>query len=252
VGTLGITGQARAFEPFRVGAALGDAFGIMARHLPSFLGISAVANIPNIYIYYHLYNHLWLSRGSGVLGYTLLEMASQCFIGALAQASLLYATFQHLRGRPVNMFESIGRGFARFLPVMLTSITVTAIVFAGKPTIILSIMASAGLVAAMPACIVERLGPFKSVSRSFSLTNGYKGGIFGALVAIGIVNLIVATVVTLVFGGPAGSPPLFALALFVWATLVTCYLAVVSAIIYHGLRITKEGVDLEQIASVFD
>lgn len=249
MGSLGIANATRSLEPFRVGSALSDAFGVMFGNLPLFLGISLIANLPNLYVYYQL----GLSRGSeDRLMYVFLELVSSRFFGAMAQAMLVYGAFQRLRGRPVRIFDSVAHGLARFVPVLLTSITVTAIVFGGLLLLIIpGIIVSAGLVVAMPACVVERIGPFQSVSRSFNLTSGYKGSIFGAFFAIGIVNAIVAFAVGSIVG-TSGSAPIYAVALFVWVTILTCYLAAVSAIIYHGLRVMKEGVDLEQIASVFD
>lgn len=249
MGSLGIAGDTNRFEPFRVGSALSDAFGIMSRNLPLFLGISLIANIPNLFIYYKVgLTH----GGDGAYSYILLEILSERFFGALSQAMLLYAAFQYLRGRSASIFESVGHGLARFLPVILTSILVTVIIFSGVVLLVIpGFIASAGLVVAIPACVVERLGPFKSLSRSFSLTSGYKGAIFGVLFGIGIVNSIIAIAIGAITLATRAAGT-YAFLLYAWVTPVSSYIAVVSAIIYHGLRVDKEGVDLEQIASVFD
>lgn len=39
---------------------------------------------------------------------------------------------------------------------------------------------------------------------------------------------------------------------FAWQVISTAFGAVLSAVIYHDLRMAKEGIDLDTLASVFD
>jgi hypothetical protein len=39
--------------------------------------------------------------------------------------------------------------------------------------------------------------------------------------------------------------------LWIWSAIFTAFSAIVTTIIYHDLRVAKEGVDTEQIAAVF-
>jgi hypothetical protein len=246
--TLGIGIEGQGNVPFRVGDALSGAFGVIGRHLVPFLLVSAIASFPNFFIY----REMALHRGESTLYYVFLETTSEHLFGALCQAILLYATFQDLRGRNVSMSESVARGLARFVPVVTTSIlTVIAIVIGMMLLFVPGIIASTMLAVALPACVVERIGPFASLSRSKDLTDGYKGAIFGAFFGVGIVNTVVGAVIGALYAG-AESWLTFALLLFIWITLFTCYMSVVAAFLYHGLRVTKEGIDIDQIAAVFD
>jgi hypothetical protein len=38
----------------------------------------------------------------------------------------------------------------------------------------------------------------------------------------------------------------------IWTAIVSAFYSVVVAVTYYGLRVAKEGIDIEQIASVFD
>jgi hypothetical protein len=39
---------------------------------------------------------------------------------------------------------------------------------------------------------------------------------------------------------------------FAWQVVLTAFSAVLSAVIYHDLRVAKEGIDLDTLANVFD
>ncbi len=111
---------------------------------------------------------------------------------------------------------------------------------------------------AVPAIIVERLGPIGSVKRSFGLTKGFWWKVFGNLIVTSILTGIVAqllqTVITGILGALGGDNKAFE---FVWlaiagtvATAVTTPVsAAMAVLIYLELRVRKEGFDLEVLAS---
>jgi hypothetical protein len=171
---------------------------------------------------------------------------------ALAQAMIVFATFQALRGRPVRGGESVARGLQRLGPVLLTSIITGIIVAIGTFLLVIpGIIASVIMCVAIPACIVERLGPIGSIERSSYLSRGYRWPIFGAFFAIGIAEIIAGLLIT-ALTKESGSVWLSPAVTMVWNTLVTAYQTVLVAIIYHDLRVVKDGIDLEHIAAVFD
>ncbi|HTD35811.1 MAG TPA: hypothetical protein VK665_19330, partial [Candidatus Elarobacter sp.] len=104
---------------------------------------------------------------------------------------------------------------------------------------------------AIPACVVERLSPSQSLSRSSQLTSGYRWQIFGAAFLVFIAAFLVEIVIAALLEHPA-TLVAFEVVTFLWTALVSAYQAVLVTIIYHDLRVAKEGIDIEQLASVFD
>jgi len=142
-------------------------------------------------------------------------------------------------------------GLSRFLPVLGVAISVGLL--SGLSAILLvfpAFIVMTMLFVAMPACIVEQLGPINSLKRSAQLTKGHRWKIFGlwllVLVIAGVVNLIPKAAG--IFGGPAVG----LLLELVWNALTGAFNAVMVVVTYHDLRVAKEGVDTDQIASVFD
>jgi hypothetical protein len=114
-----------------------------------------------------------------------------------------------------------------------------------------------------PVCVVERVGPFRSLGRSRQLTKGHRWRILGLVLLIAIPGLIVGAivgVVTLFTLGPSGFLTLDAaltssldkLVGLVWKATWGAFFAAAIAVTYHDLRVAKEGLTTEQIAAVFE
>jgi hypothetical protein len=104
-------------------------------------------------------------------------------------------------------------------------------------------------VVAVPACVFEGLGPVASMFRSFDLTKGCRWKIFGIALLVGVLflaGLLIDHVVDHV------TPALAMVA------RVACFGGVMAVwnctiiMVYRGLRVAKEGVDVGQVASIFD
>jgi hypothetical protein len=107
------------------------------------------------------------------------------------------------------------------------------------------------LFVAVPVCVVERLGPIKSMGRSTRLTKGHRWKIFGIWFAALLVQGVVQSVLTgLVAAG--GLSLLGMPVLVIWSAVYGAFSAVLAVVAYHDLRVAKEGVDTDQIAAVFD
>ena len=104
---------------------------------------------------------------------------------------------------------------------------------------------------AVPACVVEGTGPVRSLGRSRELTAGYRWKMFGLILLVIVISVIGSMVVTLPAVFLAGIWGQLAVQL-VWAGLSGGFGSVLIAVAYYYLRVAKEGVDVDQIASVFD
>jgi len=231
---------------FRVGSALSRALEVLFGNFVPFIAISAVATAP-LYVFE-------LMKYAGVqAGYVRwVELLLHFILSALCEAMILYATFQALRNRPVRPGESIARGLRRFGPVVLVTLFTTIVIALGIILLVIpGLIASVILCVALPACVVERLGPIESMERSSALTRGYRWPIFGAFLVLSIVGLVAGALITglLRDAGPGWLMPTVS---YLWETLAQAYQTVLVAIIYHDLRVVKDGIDLENIAAVFD
>src|SRR5262249_41883907 len=102
----------------------------------------------------------------------------------------------------------------------------------------------------LPACIIERLGPWTSLRRSRKLTWGHRWKLFGLGLLIIIPSLgilLIQSALTAVAGPVVGL-----IGRLIWKAIWSAFAVVVVVVTYHDLRVAKEGIDIEQIAAVFD
>ena len=185
-------------------------------------------------------------------------------------------------GRRPTSGAALGFGLRR-TPATIGSYIVSGIgaILAGVPLLVVIVVASIANVAALaviaavvwvfvsiwffirvsaavPAIVIEKLGPIASVKRSFRLTKGYWWKVFGSLIVTSILTGIVAqtlsAIITGLLGLLGGGNKGFS---FIWqaiagtvSTAVTTPVAAAMAVLmYLELRIVKEGFDLEVLAS---
>ena len=233
---------------FRVGQVLSRTFSVLSRNLLPFCVVTAIAYLPNLLIF-----------EGGTPGEPQGRMLAFVFIGlivslvlsALSQAIVLFGAFEDMRGRPVDMIASLKVGLGRFLPVigvallvgLLTGLAAILLVF---PAFIVMTM----LFVAMPVCVVERLGSVKSLGRSSDLTKGHRWKIFGLWLIVILVTLIGSAILGGI--GYATGAIVGDLLKLIWGALAGAFNAIMAVVAYHDLRVVKEGVDTDRIASVFD
>jgi hypothetical protein len=235
---------------FRLGDVIVRSWIILSRHLLAFLGLVAVLEaIPLIGL--PRLTPLLASRGA--LGSILVAMVggiTAVVFSALSQAVVVYATFQDLRGRELNPTESLSRGLARVLPAIATSILEALAIVIGLVLLVApGLIALSAFAVCLPVCVVEHAGPFTSLSRSAELTRGYWWPILGVAISILIVSAIVGASIRAAL--PAAPLPM-AIATWAWNVFVTAFSSVYAANLYHDLRAVKEGIGIQEIASVFD
>ena len=255
---MSATGSAYAEDGFRVGRVLGRSFGVLGRHFVQFLLVTIIPLAPLAYVMgVEVVSLVGVKNPDPAASVRvgLLVMAAVAFWGLammIAQAIVLYGTFQDMRGKPMRFGEAIVKGFARFFPIIGLAICTLIAVGAGFMLLIIpGIMFAVMFYVALPACVVERLGPIASMKRSIALTKGHRWKIFGILILIGLLSgiggAVIATILTIVGGAKA-----MLIGRFLWQVIMGAFGAVVVAVIYHDLRAAREGIDVERMAAVFD
>src|SRR5262249_18470877 len=153
----------------------------------------------------------------------------------------LYGAFESMRGRRVSLVESMRIGLRRFFPVLGVALLAPFLtMLAGLAFVIPAFIVITMVFVAIPACVVERLGPLKSIGRSAQLTKGHRWKIFGLLFATLIAAVIAGGVLgvsAIAIGGLTGG----IVVRYLWDTVWSAFYAVLVVVTYHDLRVAKEG-----------
>jgi hypothetical protein len=234
---------------FRVGPVVSRSFALLFRHFLLFFIITLIAFSPLLVIGVASAN----AQADPVQALTTMAVSFVLLmvLSMFSSAIILHGTFQDMRNRPVNLFESLKVAFRRFFPLILLALLETVLLMLGLILLIVpGIMLYTMWLVGVAACVVERTGPWRSLRRSQELTKGHRWKIFGLfllLVLLSLINPLLQYVLTVTAGATAG-----AIGNAIWTALGSAFSSVVIAVTYYDLRVAKEGIDIEQIASVFD
>jgi hypothetical protein len=241
---------------FSIGRVLGDSFGIYARNFISFSVLALLIGLIDLLITI-FYPRI---RSADPAGFDVVLMIFVMLLTySLTQATIIYGTFQDLRGDKAHVGNCITHGLASMFPVIIGSIFLS--IFIGLASLLVLIP---GLILMtmwwvyIPAIVVERKRIFDGFGRSVELTRGRGWAIFGIIIII-LISSIVVTFVTHIISTSvvtisASTDISFAALIldYVGSSLTAAFGAVVVAVGYYHLRTEKDGVDVNQIASVFD
>jgi hypothetical protein len=237
---------------FRVGRVLDRTFSVLSRNFPAFFVVTAIAGLPTVLLARSM--DVFESGQNPVQGFGLILLGFflAIVLYTLSQAIVLYGAFQDMRGRRVKLTESLQVGLRRFFPIVGLAIGMSFFVMLGfvllfVPGLILLAM----WFVATPACVVEKLGPFRSMGRSADLTGGYRWRIFGLMVVLFIISVAAGPIIDAAMASVGGTT-LVLIGSLIWNGIWGAFYAVAAVVADHDLRVAKEGVDIEQIAAVFD
>lgn len=237
-----------AQRQFSFGTVISESISVFTANLASFVIVSLLLLLPLL-----LYNLLAVGAPTG--GFTagsLLAIVIQMVLGYLLAATISFATFQYLRGQAVSIGECLSRGLSLILPVIGVAILVGLITGIGFVLLVVpGVIAAVMLWVAIPVAVVERPGVVASLKRSADLTKGYRWTILGILIVIGIVLVVISMILSFVLLAAAGFT-VYSIGLWVLQALFSAFSATAAAVGYYFLRATKEGVDIGDIAKVFD
>jgi len=232
---------------FRIGRVFSRTFTLLSRNFPIYFAVAAVGSVPLV-----LFQKISIPLIDDSVTLSFIAGVLLLLLGPLTQAITLHVAFQDMRGGPVRLMEAVRAALSRLLPLiglficMGLALGVGVLLFIVPAFVLLTMWYVAN-----SACIVERLGVFASMERSSKLTKGHRWAIFGTWLLLVIAEAILAAVVDAVLG-LTGSTGLVTAGSLAWSGLVTAFGTVFAVVIYHDLRVAKEGVDTRQIAAVFE
>jgi hypothetical protein len=110
----------------------------------------------------------------------------------------------------------------------------------------------------VPAIVVERKGVFDAFSRSAYLTAGHRWAVLGLIIIVILLTAVVTAISEMISYAVLTMWPgmdaffLFLVVDYVGGALTAAFGAVLVAVGYYYLRAEREGIDADQIASIFD
>jgi uncharacterized membrane protein len=241
---------------FGVGAVLSQTASLFGRRFGLFLLLGLVTLSPLLVVTLVLLPAPGAPPNpAAVLRVSAVTVPLTLILNVICQATILFGAVQVMRGLPFGFGQSMGVALRRFVPVVIVGIVVSVLsVLATVLLIVPGIIVFCMLYVAVPVCVVERGGIFECLGRSSQLTKGHRWAIFGILVLVAIVNSVGNGILNILgsrLGLGADVHLIVAIVQFVWQAAVTSFSGVLAAVIYHDLRVDKEGVDTEKIAAVF-
>ena len=236
---------------FRVGAVIGRSRSMLWRHFPTFLVLGVIASSP---ILLPAFTQTAEPADEEILGdllWTTLLIAPLVLFGTIGQAVVIHATFQDMRGGSIRSVESLNvilRGLWPLIGLALASLlTLLGLMLIIVPGLILWTL----WFVALPACIVERIGPWTSLRRSRELTRGHRWKVLGLAVLL-MIGTFVGSWVIESWVTAATNHIVGVASELMWNGVWTAFTGITTIVTYRDLRLAKEGTDIEQIAGVFD
>jgi hypothetical protein len=241
-----------AENDLRLGSVISRSGAVLSRHFLTFFIVTVIAYSPALLISSMqatqptepaeaLSQALW-----SLIAVVLLLVLSQ-----LGDAVILHMAFQDMRRRPIRLVESLNVAFSRLLPLIGIALVQGFLTLLGIALLIIPglILLSMWLVG-VPACVVERRGPWESLRRSRELTKGHRWKVLALALLLPIVSLGASPIESMLTA--AAGPIAGLVGQLIWTGIWAAFSAVALTITYYDLRVIKEGVDIEQIAGVFD
>jgi cyanophycinase len=199
-----------------------------------------------------------LTRIAAGLGQLAVSIIALIF-SLVGPAVILYCAFQALLGRDLIVGDAIRRGLSRFWSILgLGFLKYFGIAIGLLLFVVPGLMLWVRWSAALQACVVEGLGPVASLRRSAEFTTGHRWKIFGILLPLAVGFWLLYGLVTLIcerLGVPFSIAVFlhgFGVGTLVWlvvAAIYGAYINIVLTVMYHDLRVAKDGVDTNQITA---
>lgn len=192
------------------------------------------------------------------LGATAINTVTQWVAGAFVLAACIKALSDAYLGESPTGVGSLRFGLRRLLPLLGLTIVYTIGQLLGFVALIITGIWLYGMWSVrVPACVIERTGPFSSLSRSYGLVKGRWWPVAGVLIVSYLMVAIIGALISagLIAAAVSNSNPSvqFAVTISVLSGIISGVLlqpfsAAVVTVLYYDLRIRKEGYDLELLA----
>ena len=272
----------RNITRFEVGEAVASTFRTWTKLFVPLTALGLIAAVPGVLV--ALIFPLDVSDDAmGVNGRMLAMSTTVSLIGAIlglvAAGAASDMVFRHLHSEPVIVGRSLSLALSKLGSLIVLGLLIGLImlpfgllgaglafipvlgILLSIAVVIAAIITFLGLIVAAPALVVENLPAVEAMKRSWALTKGRRGAIFGSLVVVGLMVGVLMVVVGFILNVDVLKAKDIAEVIattrrnLVVTTLAgapfSMLSAVLYAVIYHDLRIEKEGVRSEDLSKIF-
>lgn len=235
-----------AVGEFRIGRVFSRTSALLSRNFSIYFAVAAFAALPSV-----LLDNISADEGTAAV-LSVLGFLGMAVLNPLGQAIILHTAFQDMGGYRVSLSQSVRAALGRWLALIgLIICTGLAIGVGFLLLIVPGFILMAMWYVATPACVAERLGVSASMARTSVLTKGYRWQVFGMSALLAVASGVIAAVVKGVLG-LTGSYGIAVAGSLAWSALAGAFGAIFIVVIYYDLRVAKEGIDIRQIAAVFE
>jgi hypothetical protein len=270
------------YARLEVGRLFGETFGVFFRNFLPLMVILVLLSLPTTVWTLVYLSNLTLddlaAQASGMTAHQLASSLLALVLQSIASGAAIYAVARYLKTRaqaPIG--RSIGVGVALFpkllavgallgVPALLLGQILLMMISAGEPLgwVLLLVAVPVGVAlwvafsVAVPAILLERVGPIVALRRSWQLTGGQRWRIFGLMSLLGCVYLGVAVVFTaFAFMGGALQDPVLLAKAQAGSSLILQPLggglgAALITLVFRDLRTLKEGIAPDELATIFE
>jgi uncharacterized membrane protein len=232
---------------FRLGDVFSKALTIYGRRFASFIILTVIAAIPQYVTLYVIDAATLGPFGTGRVVQYVVNLACS----SIASGAVIYGVVQELRGRAFSVADSLQIALNRLLPMIGVAICTSILIFLATILLIVpGLMVACAFYVSMPACVAENAGVFESMARSRFLTKGYRWQVFGLFLLILVAGILLGALAAMAFVFTSRVGLLVATQAI--GAVVGSFNGVIVGVVYYQLRVAKEGVDINKIASVFD
>ena len=197
---------------------------------------------------------------AGLTAGALIGVVVMMVFWGLAQAVTLIVAVDAISGKAVTLGEAFRKGFARLGPLFVAiTLQSMAVGFAFMMCLIPGFIVWPALALVVPVVVTEQCSGSQSISRSWSLTDGYRRPILSAFFAVGILSTLVGVAINLISTGAllpeklsTGSLLLQQGLSYLTGIAFGSLFSVMAALFYVRIKEEREGVDVAELAAVFD
>lgn len=256
-----------------VGTLLRETMAVWWKNIFKFGGLTLMVVVPFATLalvgYYQVFAAVErgaVQRGAHVasptvrlLGAFAILVPTMLVLSAIQMGAVAYGTVQHLAGRRARFGAMLAAGFRRFFPAVAACLLCGLLIVGGTFFLVVpGIVLACAMAVALPAVVLEGIGPIAAIQRSWDLTRDHRLRIFGAWLAVFTIatglNTAARLVATLLVATLLGT--LAPIAVLAWLPIYLLVLplpAILPAVVYHALRAEKEGVaPTADLAHIFE
>lgn len=176
--------------------------------------------------------------------------SSQILVGCIA-----YGTVQYLRRAPATGAEAVRHTVSRLGPLIVTSLLFSVFFSLGLVAFVIPgilISCAYGLSTAVAVC--EGSSGMSALHRSASLTQGRRWLVFFTSLIVGLIVIGAAMAVGAGIGLAFGDVDRFVptLIIYITASFLGSLTSALLAVLYVALRENKDGIEIDEVAKVFE